>query len=120
MRLRIWLYPVLFAGGVAAGWIDSIAGGGGLITIPLLLWVGLPAQVALGTNKFQSSFGSFTAAFHYTRQGVVPLHEALPGILFTLSGAAAGSIAVQLISGAVVGGLIPFLLLAIAVYLLFT
>ena len=120
MTLSPWLYPVLFAGGVAAGWIDSIAGGGGLVTIPLLLWVGLPAQMVLGTNKFQSSFSSFTAALHYTRQGVVPLHDALPGILFTLTGAALGSMAVQRISGSVMNGVIPFLLLGIAVYLLFT
>ncbi len=120
MTLSPWLYPVLFTGGVAAGWIDSIAGGGGLVTIPLLLWVGLPAQMVLGTNKFQSSFGSFTAALHYTRRGVVSLHDALPGILFTLVGAALGSIAVQLVSGAVLNGMIPFLLLGIAVYLLFT
>jgi len=120
MTLSPWLYPVLFAGGVAAGWIDSIAGGGGLVTIPLLLWVGLPAQMVLGTNKFQSSFGSFTAARHYTREAVVPLQDALPGILFTLTGAALGSVAVQLISGDVLNGVIPFLLLGIAVYLLFT
>jgi len=120
MTLPPWVYPLFFAGGVAAGWVDSIAGGGGLITIPILLWAGLPAQVALGTNKFQSSFGSVTAASHYVRRGVVPLADALPGILFTLAGAALGAIAVQLISGAVMNGVIPFLLLAIAVYLLFT
>ena len=118
--LPVWVYPLLFAGGAVAGWVDSIAGGGGLLTIPLLLWVGLPAQVALGTNKFQSSFGSFTAAYHYTRTGVVLPSDALPGILFTLAGAAMGSVAVQLISGAVMNGVIPFLLLAIALYLLFT
>ena len=118
--LPTWLYPLLFAGGVLAGWIDSIAGGGGLVTIPLLLWIGLPAQVALGTNKFQSSFGSFTAARHYAREEVVASGDALPGILFTLTGAALGSFAVQLISGEVMNGVIPFLLLAIALYLLFT
>jgi len=120
MTLSSWFYPLLFAGGIAAGWIDSIAGGGGLITLPLLLWIGLPAQLALGTNKFQSSFGSFTAAAHYTREGVVPPRDALPGIAFTLAGAALGSVAVQMISGAVVNSLIPFLLLAISLYLLFT
>jgi uncharacterized membrane protein YfcA len=120
MTIAPWLYPVLFAGGAAAGWIDSIAGGGGLITIPLLLWIGVPAQLALGTNKFQSSFGSFTAAAHYTRRGVVPLDDALPGVLFTLTGASLGVLAVQRISGSVMNGLIPFLLLAIAVYMLFT
>ena len=56
------LYPLLFAGALLAGWIDSIAGGGGLVTIPLLLGIGLPPQIVLGTNKFQASFGSFTAA----------------------------------------------------------
>jgi len=120
MTLSLLMAAFLFAGGAAAGWIDSIAGGGGLITIPLLLWVGLPPGLALGTNKFQSSFGSFTAARHYTREGVVTVRDALPGVLFTLAGAALGCICVQLIAGDVMSGIIPFLLLAIAVYLLFT
>jgi len=120
MTLSALMVALLFAGGAAAGWIDSIAGGGGLITIPLLLWVGLPPQVALGTNKFQSSFGSFTAARHYTREGVVTVRDALPGVLSTLVGAALGCIVVQMISGDAMGEIIPFLLLAIAVYLLFT
>jgi len=120
MTLTVAMAVLLFTGGAAAGWIDSIAGGGGLITIPLLLWVGLPPGVALGTNKFQSSFGSFTAARHYIREGVVIPRDSLPGILFTLAGAALGCIAVQLISGDVMNGIIPFLLLAISVYLLFT
>ncbi|HUI11580.1 MAG TPA: TSUP family transporter [Bacteroidota bacterium] len=120
MTLTPLLAALLFAGGAAAGWIDSIAGGGGLITIPLLLWVGLPPQVVLGTNKFQSSFGSFTAARHYAREGLVPPGDALPGVLFTLAGATAGCITVQVIPGDVMNGVIPFLLLGIAVYLLFT
>ncbi|HTO93248.1 MAG TPA: TSUP family transporter [Bacteroidota bacterium] len=120
MTLSALMAVLLFAGGAAAGWIDSIAGGGGLITIPLLLWVGLPVQLALGTNKFQSSFGSFTAARHYTREGVVTIRDSLPGVISTLSGAALGCTAVQLISSDVMSGIIPFLLLAIAVYLLFT
>ena len=77
MTLSLTMAALLFAGGAAAGWVDSIAGGGGLITIPLLLWVGLPPGLALGTNKFQSSFGSFTAARHYTREGVVSVRDAV-------------------------------------------
>ncbi len=114
----IWLYPALFFTGAVAGWIDSIAGGGGLITIPVLLGVGLPPQLALGTNKFQASFGSFTAAFYHVRKGVVPLRDAMPGIVATLIGSAIGTWAVQQIQPGVLNIIIPFLLLAIALYML--
>ena len=116
----VWLYPILFAGAMTAGWVDSIAGGGGLLTIPLLLWLGLPPQMVLGTNKFQASFGSFTAALYHVRKHVVRLDDALPGILFTIAGSALGTWAVQLISSETLNGIIPFLLLSIAVYFLFT
>jgi uncharacterized protein len=115
-----WLYPFLFAGGLAAGWVDSIAGGGGLITIPLLLGIGLPPQCALGTNKLQASFGSLTAAYYYVRKGLVDLHEAWPGIVWTLVGAGAGAWAVQQLRQDVLDLLIPFLLIGIAVYMLVT
>ena len=116
----IWLYPLLFAASLIAGWIDSIAGGGGLITIPVLLGVGLPAQIVLGTNKFQASFGSFTAAHYYVRKGVAPLRQARPGIIFTFIGSAVGTWAVQQIEPGALNIVIPFLLLGIAIYLLFT
>jgi hypothetical protein len=113
-----WLYPILFASGLAAGWVDSIAGGGGLITIPVLLGIGLPPQVALGTNKFQASFGSFTAAFYYVRKEVVALKDAWIGVAWTLVGASAGTLAVQQIRSDFLNLLIPILLLGIALYML--
>lgn len=113
-----WMYPLLFAGGMLAGWIDAIAGGGGMVTVPLLLGIGVPPQMVLGTNKFQASFGSFTAARHYVRAGVVPLRDARPGILWTLAGSAAGTVAVQMIDPAALNVIIPFLLLAIALYMM--
>ena len=116
----VWIYPQLFAASLIAGWIDSIAGGGGLITIPVLLGVGLPPQVALGTNKFQASFGSFTAAFYYVRKGVAPLRQARLGIVCTLAGSALGTWAVQQIDPSALNIIIPFLLLGIAIYMLFT
>ncbi len=115
-----WLYPLLFAASLIAGWIDSIAGGGGLITIPVLLGVGLPPQMVLGTNKFQASFGSFTAAYYYVRKGVAPLRQATLGIVCTFMGSALGTWAVQQIDPGVLNIIIPFLLLGIAIYLLFT
>lgn len=114
-----WLYPALFASGLLAGWIDSIAGGGGLVTLPVLLGFGLSPQVALGTNKFQASFGSFTAAAHYVREGVVDLRDARVGIAWTLVGSAAGTVAVQQVRADFLNLLIPVLLVAIALYMLF-
>ncbi len=49
---------LLFCAGLSAGFIDSIAGGGGLISVPALLWAGLTPQMALGTNKMQSTWGT--------------------------------------------------------------
>lgn len=50
-----------------AGFVDSIAGGGGLITVPTYLFLGLPPQVLLGTNKLVSSVGASLTIFRYTR-----------------------------------------------------
>jgi uncharacterized protein len=107
-----------FLTGLAAGWVDSIAGGGGMLSIPVLLWMGVPPPMVLGTNKFQASFGSFTASYHYVRKDVVSLRDALPGILWTLVGSAAGAWAVQQLDPTLLGVLIPILLLAIALYML--
>jgi hypothetical protein len=62
-------YLLLSTAGAAAGFIDAIAGGGGLITLPALVWVGLPPQMALGTNKLQSS--TLLAVTHFTKAGLV-------------------------------------------------
>ena len=57
-----WAFLALFAAGLVAGTVDAIAGGGGLISLPVLLGLGLPAPVALGTSKLQGTFGSGSAA----------------------------------------------------------
>jgi uncharacterized protein len=115
-----WFYPLIFGVGFFAGLVDAIAGGGGLITLPVLLAVGVPPQAALGTNKFQSTFGSFTASWYHVRQKVVDLKDALPGIIFTLIGAAIGTSLVQWIDNSALQAIIPFCLLAIAIYFLFS
>jgi len=110
----------LFLAAVVAGWIDSIAGGGGLITLPALLAVGLPPHLALGTNKFQSSFGSFTATMNHYRKGIINIREAFWGIVCTAVGAASGAYVVQVLDSNLLEKIIPFLLLAILVYFLFS
>ena len=120
MELAIWHYPLLFIAAVAAGWVDSIAGGGGIITMPVLLGVGLPPTLALGTNKCQSTFGSLTASINYTRNGLANFKTAIPGIIFTAIGACAGTYVVQSVDEKVLSYVIPGLLIAIAIYMLFS
>lgn len=98
--------------------IDSIAGGGGLIALPALLSVGVPPQVALGTNKFQSMFGVFTAARHYRHNGFVRFREEKFGFIVTFIGAGIGAWAVQQVDSKILGYIIPILLLCIAIYTL--
>jgi len=116
----LWLYPLLFLAAFVGGLIDSIAGGGGMITLPIALAVGMPPKVALGTNKFQASFGSFTATYYYVRHKVVVLREVRLGIAFTLIGAALGTWTVQQIDSSILNQAIPFLLLIILIYTLVT
>ncbi|MCC6414480.1 MAG: TSUP family transporter [Opitutaceae bacterium] len=114
--MSLWHYPLLFATGLIAGLVDAMAGGGGIITVPVLLNLGLPAPVALGTNKLQASFGSVSAAWHYTRLGAVDFKACRLGIVLTLVGAVAGAFAVALLNANLLGQLIPWLLGAILLY----
>jgi hypothetical protein len=118
MHLAPWSYPLLFLAGLAAGLVDSIAGGGGLIALPMLLNLGLPVPLALGTNKFQSVFGSVAASWHYARRGAVDLRACRLGIAMTLLGALGGAFAVQQIDSHLLGRLVPWLLAAILLYTL--
>jgi uncharacterized membrane protein YfcA len=60
---------LIFAG-VAAAFIDSVVGGGGLISIPALLFTGLPPSIALGTNKLAATMGSLTSMINFLRSVV--------------------------------------------------
>src|SRR6266498_453535 len=111
-----WQLPLLFATGLAAGFVDSIAGGGGLIALPVLLSCGLEPRHALGTSKLQSTFGSGSAAWHYARAGTVDLKDCKRGFLLSMLGAALGALAVQQLDPSFLKRAIPILLIAVALY----
>ena len=79
--------PLAFVGAV----VDAIAGGGGLITLPAYLLAGLPAQAAVGTNKFSASFAAAVSAFRFTKEKTVQFFVALPAAFFALAGSMLGS-----------------------------
>lgn len=114
------LIAILFTAGLVAGFVDSVAGGGGLITLPVLLSVGLPPQIALGTNKLQGSFGTLSASYNYIKKGEVNLKTSFTGILYTFIGAATGSWAVQMLNPLFIKHIIPFLLLFVFLYTFFS
>jgi uncharacterized membrane protein YfcA len=111
---------ILLLVGLLSGFIDSVAGGGGLIALPALLFVGLPPQLALGTNKLQGSFGTLSASWNFITQKQVSLKKALPGIIFTLTGASCGALLVQFLEPSFIEPVIPILLLLVFCYTLFS
>lgn len=114
-----WQLLLLFATGLAAGFVDSIAGGGGLITVPVLLSLGLDPKKALGTNKLQATCGSGSAAWHYAHAKTVPLKDCARGFIFSLIGAAIGTLAVQRLDPTALKRAIPALLIVVALIVLF-
>jgi len=113
-----WLtYALLVPAAGAAGFVDAIAGGGGIITIPALLAAGLPPHLALGTNKVQSVLGTLSATIGYRRAGLFTFRELLPGIAATAAGAALGAAAVGAVDTGFLKLLIPLLLVGILVFL---
>jgi len=117
--IRPWQYALLFCTGLAAGFVDSIAGGGGVISLPVLLNFGLGPQLALGTNKLQGTFGSGCATWHYAHAKIVQPSCCLRGFFFSFIGAALGALAVQRVNPSFLRQIIPILLIAVALYLLF-
>lgn len=91
-----------------------------MIALPALLSVGVPPQAALGTNKFQSMFGTFTAAMHYRRSGLVRFRQERMGFFITFLFAGIGAWTVQQIDSKILGYIIPVFLLCIAVYTIVT
>ncbi|MDY7226866.1 TSUP family transporter [Hyalangium rubrum] len=102
-----------------AGGVDAIAGGGGLITLPMLLATGLPPHVALGTNKGQSVFGAFAALVRFSRAGLVSGKLAWVTFPLGLAGAFAGARLVLWVKPEVLKPLVLVLLIAVAAFLAF-
>ena len=110
------LFPALIAAAFAAGFIDAIAGGGGLITVPALMLAGLPPAQALATNKVQGVFGAATAAISYARKGHVDLKTQLPAALTAFLGGLAGAMLVTWLPTRLLQYIMPVLLIGIAIF----
>ena len=110
---------LLVVAAFVAGFVDSIAGGGGLITIPALLLAGAAPVDALGTNKLQGVFGTASATLSYARHGHIRLGEQAAPALLAFLGSVLGALTATVLPGALFGAVLPLLLVAIALYFLF-
>jgi uncharacterized membrane protein YfcA len=106
----------LFFAAAVAGFMDTLAGGGGLITIPALVVSGVPPLAALGTNKLQSSFGSGTSSFLLFKRKKIHWQELRPMMIAAFLGSVLGTVIVQFIDAKVLGFMIPLVLIIIAAY----
>ncbi len=110
------VFLLLVAAAFVAGLVDAVAGGGGLITIPALLLAGVPPVAALGTNKLQGLFGSGSATLAFAAKGHLDLRKLAPTAALSLAGSVAGALLALVIPTGAMRSLLPFLLIAIAVY----
>lgn len=101
-----------------AAFIDAIAGGGGLITVPAYLASGLPAHIALGTNKVSSSIGTVASSFKFATSGKVNKEMVKRMIPFSFIGALMGVKTVVLIDSKYLYPIAIILLLLVLIYTL--
>lgn len=109
----------LVIAGFLSAFIDSVVGGGGMISLPALLLTGLPPSIALGSNKMASVMGSLTSTLSFMRSGKINLH--LVKYLFPLSfiGSVLGVYVVQKMPPEFLKPLVIVLLVAVTIYSIF-
>jgi len=111
---------LLCIAGFVASFVDSIAGGGGLISVPAFMLAGLPPHMVLGTNKFSATAGSFTSSLKFIRSGKANFKLLKYLIPFTLIGSMLGVRAVLYIDQKFLTPLVLILIMFIGIYTLFS
>lgn len=99
-----------------AGFVDSIAGGGGLLTVPALLLAGFDPVTAIATNKVQGTLAIGSALVTYTRKGLVEWRAGLPMLITSFIFGAVGAASVHLMSKTFLNVIVPVALLLVALY----
>lgn len=113
-------FAILLLFSIIAGIVDTLGGGGGLITLPVLLMIGLPPSVAIGTNKLQACVGELNASIHFLRKGQFDYKDIIFGVLFVIIGSGIGAMMVQMLHPEFLNKLIPILLLLVLIYTFFS
>ncbi len=101
-----------------AGFVDSVAGGGGIISLPAYLMAGLPAHLAAGTNKVVNGCGTLTATIKYFRNGKVKVRPAVCGAAGAFVGSAIGAQLASMIPDSILKAIMLIALPCVAVFLI--
>lgn len=101
---------------LVAGFVDSVAGGGGLLCLPALLIAGLDPVAALATNKLQGTFGTASATYAFWKRKLLHPVEHRPAVIMVFIGAALGVLAVHYAPTRLLSGALPPLLILMALY----
>ena len=91
MPMTVQMVVIVIVGVFLASFVDGVAGGGGIISVPTYLIAGLPAHLALGTNKLSSCIGTSVSAGRFIKGGFVDWKLGVPSILLALAGAHVGT-----------------------------
>ena len=116
MGLGLGGIAILSAVALAAGAVDAVAGGGGLLTVPALIAAGLPPHLAIATNKGQSTFGAASALSAFWRAGLVEPRRARLGFALGFAGSIAGSFLLFLVRPDVLRPVVILLLVGVALF----
>ncbi|MGL1920050.1 MAG: TSUP family transporter [Hyphomicrobiales bacterium] len=111
---------ILFLAGIFAGFIDALAGGGGLITVPALLIAGVPPLQAIATNKLQGVAGTLTSSITVYKKKIVTKQDVFQLFFASLFGAAFGAIVLLFLDAEKLQIIIPITLVSIALYFIFS
>lgn len=114
------LLLLLSAVALLAGFIDAIAGGGGLLTLPVLFIVGIDPVAALATNKFQAASATVSATAAFARKGMIEWRSGLPMALAAFFGGAAGALSISQVPQGLLQACVPILLVMVAGWFAFT
>jgi uncharacterized membrane protein YfcA len=116
----LFVYIFLVVVALVAGFIDTLSGGGGLITLPAMLFTGMNPIAALGTNKLQSAIGEFSATLHFLRKSKVNYRILTMAFVYTIIGSSIGTALLQITPTDKLEKAIPFFLLAVLIYYVFS
>ena len=120
IELDVSLVLVLALVALMAGFFDAIAGGGGLITLPVLFIAGIEPLAAIATNKFQAASATVSATFAFARKGMIDWKRSRLMALMAFFGGALGALSVSFVPKALLQACVPILLIVVAAYFAFS
>ncbi|WP_163532470.1 TSUP family transporter [Helicobacter suis] len=101
-----------------AGWVDAIAGGGGLITVPFLVYLGIPQYYILATYKLQMLLGHLTSVLNFFVKGALHFKGVALGVVFIALSTALGTLLTLYLSPEILRIIVPILMCGVFIYTL--